>query len=425
MTTYRNRHRGAVMTAGAVGIMGALTPAAFGAVGALGALSSSTTTSTIATTTTTMVSPPTMSACTAEDIGADTGMTLHPDVVCWAGFAMAQHTFPGAPAAPTTGATTIEATGCDGVASCGYADFFHVTTSGWVHDGLYTRECAEDIEIIFISPGAASAFAPVCDPTAWPLAETVQRGSLGTVVMYVQIALVGLGHRIVVNGTFDIDTYFAVQSFQNSNALEANGTVGPETHALLGTGPNPPLPPTTTTTPGPTTTVAVAPGEAPACSAEAITADTDVALAGEPNCAAGWAVIPPLGCGGTDPGSSDVVECEDYDVFHVTHEGWVYDGTVYSGCAWSLAGTGMSEYTALVVSFSCDVAPPERTNIEPESTGEDVTSLQIALVALGYPISVDGTYGPRTQAAVRDFQQRNGLEIDGIAGPDTQEALGI
>ena len=51
--------------------------------------------------------------------------------------------------------------------------------------------------------------------------------------------------------------------------------------------------------------------------------------------------------------------------------------------------------------------------------------MQIALVGLGYPIAVDGTYGPRTEAAVRDFQAANQLEVDGIAGPDTQQALGI
>jgi hypothetical protein len=33
------------------------------------------------------------------------------------------------------------------------------------------------------------------------------------------------------------------------------------------------------------------------------------------------------------------------------------------------------------------------------------------------------TYGVRVEAAVRDFQTRTGLEIDGVAGPDTQRAL--
>lgn len=442
-TMATNRHRQRVALSAAAAVAGALAPLGLvvaDASSAPAAFATVATTSTAAppnpaTTTTaitpTMAPPTTVSACTAEGIGADTGMTLRPDVVCSAGFAMALRTFQESSASPTATAATTSAaigpaTGCARVDTCASADYFHVTTSGWVHDGSYTRECAEDIEIIFISPGAAAAFAPVCDPAGWPAPETVQRGSRGTAVMYVQIALVGLGSRLDVNGTFDIVTYQAVQQFQDVNGLEATGVVGPETHALLGTGPNPPRPPPATTTPGqgPTTTIVVTRGDAPECSAAAITADTDIALVGEPRCAAGWAVITPPGCG-SDAENPDV-ECEDYDVFHITDEGWIYDGTVYSGCAWSLAGsTGMSEYTALTLSFSCDVEPVARTVIAPGSTGEPVVQLQIALIAIGYPVAVDGAYGPLTQAAVRDFQRLNGLEVDGIAGPQTQAPLGI
>jgi peptidoglycan hydrolase-like protein with peptidoglycan-binding domain len=86
----------------------------------------------------------------------------------------------------------------------------------------------------------------------------------------------------------------------------------------------------------------------------------------------------------------------------------------------------MSIHTALAWSPICgDVPVPERTSTTPGSVGPAVQQLQIALVAFGYPLEVDGEYGPRTEAAVRDFQQRNGLAVDGIAGPDTQVALGM
>lgn len=53
-----------------------------------------------------------------------------------------------------------------------------------------------------------------------------------------------------------------------------------------------------------------------------------------------------------------------------------------------------------------------------------VTGVQSRLNALGYGCGeVDGLAGPRTQAAIRQFQERNGLKADGIAGPQTQAKL--
>jgi Peptidase family M23/Putative peptidoglycan binding domain len=55
----------------------------------------------------------------------------------------------------------------------------------------------------------------------------------------------------------------------------------------------------------------------------------------------------------------------------------------------------------------------------------DVAALQVAMRALGlYPHPVDGTTGPWTQQAVRTFQAKHGLTVDGIAGGRTRAALG-
>lgn len=49
-----------------------------------------------------------------------------------------------------------------------------------------------------------------------------------------------------------------------------------------------------------------------------------------------------------------------------------------------------------------------------------VSQLQSGLASQGFnPGSIDGLYGPQTQNAVTQLQQKNGLKVDGIAGPQT------
>lgn len=57
------------------------------------------------------------------------------------------------------------------------------------------------------------------------------------------------------------------------------------------------------------------------------------------------------------------------------------------------------------------------------STGKDVRELQQRLVDWGYALQVDGKFGPLTMATVKAFQTANGLDIDGIVGRKTWDAL--
>ena len=52
-----------------------------------------------------------------------------------------------------------------------------------------------------------------------------------------------------------------------------------------------------------------------------------------------------------------------------------------------------------------------------------VETLQYLLRARGHNLTVDGIFGPGTAAAVRAFQQQEGLVVDGIVGPATWSAL--
>ena len=60
------------------------------------------------------------------------------------------------------------------------------------------------------------------------------------------------------------------------------------------------------------------------------------------------------------------------------------------------------------------------------SRGSEVTQIQTKLKRWGYYSgSIDGIYGSGTLAAVKWFQNKNGLTVDGIAGTKTLQAMGI
>jgi peptidoglycan hydrolase-like protein with peptidoglycan-binding domain len=52
-----------------------------------------------------------------------------------------------------------------------------------------------------------------------------------------------------------------------------------------------------------------------------------------------------------------------------------------------------------------------------------VPTLQHLLRARNHPVTVDGIFGPKTDAAVRAFQTEKHLSVDGIVGPQTWSAL--
>ena len=58
--------------------------------------------------------------------------------------------------------------------------------------------------------------------------------------------------------------------------------------------------------------------------------------------------------------------------------------------------------------------------------GDEVIQIQTKLKRWGYYSgNIDGIYGTQTLNAVKYFQRKNGLTVDGIAGKNTLEAMGI
>ncbi len=57
------------------------------------------------------------------------------------------------------------------------------------------------------------------------------------------------------------------------------------------------------------------------------------------------------------------------------------------------------------------------------SKGEGVKWVQWALVRDGFKIDIDGSCGPKTDKAIREYQKKHGLAIDGKVGAKTRQAM--
>ena len=83
---------------------------------------------------------------------------------------------------------------------------------------------------------------------------------------------------------------------------------------------------------------------------------------------------------------------------------------------------------ALYVAAALTLFLPARAAVvlEVGSSGTNVVKVQKKLIQFGYlDGSADGRYGEKTRDAVKWFQRRNGLSVDGRVGPATAAALGV
>jgi len=91
----------------------------------------------------------------------------------------------------------------------------------------------------------------------------------------------------------------------------------------------------------------------------------------------------------------------------------------------------MKKTRALILLLLCLVltclaasAAAKSTVLKPGSRGEEVRKMQEALISLGYLRGYpDGIFGTNTENAVRKFQRKNHLKVDGIAGERTLTLL--
>ena len=87
---------------------------------------------------------------------------------------------------------------------------------------------------------------------------------------------------------------------------------------------------------------------------------------------------------------------------------------------------GIAAALSILAIILSAVIPAQAASYQRGSTGSVVTQIQTKLKNWGYYSgAVDGVYGSGTEKAVRLFQQKNGLAVDGKAGSATLAAMGI
>ena len=103
-----------------------------------------------------------------------------------------------------------------------------------------------------------------------------------------------------------------------------------------------------------------------------------------------------------------------------------YTGAVVRYDPFSLTGTdGILQYVGAirVATLVATAAEPTLMLTNPYTTGQAVKDLQTALNKHGGMVTVDGIFGPLTEAAVKIFQKVRGLVVDGIVGKNTWAKL--
>lgn len=261
---------------------------------------------------------------------------------------------------------------------------------------------------------------------------TVKSGDRGILVRTIQSKLKALGYYTgVVNGSYDAATVKAVRTFQKTNGLKQDGICGGETQALLlgnaalSSGATPTPTPTPSPTPLPTF-------ELPEDKVRQGSRGDDAKLVQQRLIDLGYLEGKADGVFGTDSVKALKAFQEKNDL--------EADGVAGSG-----TNAVLFSHLALRADYVPTVAPIATPNsqqaatpapsyepvtkenvvvIRLGTTGEAVRRLQQRLTQLGYYNSVqDGECKADDVAAIRAFQRMNKLDVDGVAGYDTQAAL--
>jgi peptidoglycan hydrolase-like protein with peptidoglycan-binding domain len=247
-----------------------------------------------------------------------------------------------------------------------------------------------------------STVGPAVDPEPVTTTEHTIVLSSGSEGRQVQLLQKALGD-VKVDGVFGPETEAAVRGFQSSAGLSVDGVVGPLTGAALRTQ----------------------------SAGKAFIADVSSTLAGPATLGTSETLASPTG---TTSGASETGAIETGTTGTSTTEtGTLEAGTTSAGGTETgasenvLDAAGGAEAAAEIEPAEAEAEAKSATaekqaeeEHEQAATTDTVRQLQIAL-----HVSVDGNFGPQTEAAVRRLQARHGLTVDGVVGPGTWNVIGV
>jgi peptidoglycan hydrolase-like protein with peptidoglycan-binding domain len=210
-----------------------------------------------------------------------------------------------------------------------------------------------------------------------------------------------------VDGDFGQNTYAAVVSFQTTNGLTADGVAGKETLNLLYSG--------TGTSSGST-------------DGTSNSTATDPATYGESASSTGYKTM-----SSTNSPPAANVKALQTSLSSLGYYTGTLDGKYGSGTTTAVMNyqasnglrvTGTAGPAMQRMLYGGTAATGSYAKLQSGSTGADVRNLQYTLYELKfYDGEITGVFDEATENAVRDFQDVNGLTVDGVAGQDTLRKL--
>ena len=238
--------------------------------------------------------------------------------------------------------------------------------------------------------------------------ETLEFGSEGSGVRTLQQKLKDLGYLSgTVDGKFGIATQAAVIAFQRNNGLTADGKAGTATLNKLYSG-----------------NAKKASGNAPKIE------ESDKKKSGRDTSNIASTGFETLENGSENSAVRKLQQrLKDLNYYSGSVDGKFGDATEAAVMAFQqqnhLTVDGKAGPATQRVLYSTGAQSPSMyTSIQRGESGDRVRNLQYTLYELGYyDGSIDGDFGQTTEDAVRAFQIRNSLKVDGIAGKETLAAL--